>query len=194
MDAPIAPERSGVPYAVVATPWGPVHVAVSEIGVVALEVLTPEPAFVAGLERRLQCPVVRIAPARNPLLGRAVEELEEFLAGQRRAFDLAVDLAGRSEWDRTVLGMVRRVPWGGVTSYGRLARAIERPGAARAAGGAVGRNPIGLLIPCHRIIAGDGSLGGYGGDWFGSRERLLEIKRELLAREGVDLPATTFAV
>jgi methylated-DNA-[protein]-cysteine S-methyltransferase len=75
-----------------------------------------------------------------------------------------------------------------VTSYGRLARAIGRPGAARAAGGAVGRNPIGLLIPCHRVIAGDGSIGGYGGDWMGSREQLLDIKRELLALEGIGLP------
>ena len=51
------------------------------------------------------------------------------------------------------------------------------------------RNPIGLAIPCHRVIAGDGSIGGYGGDWFGSREQLLAIKRELLAREGIELPA-----
>ena len=78
--------------------------------------------------------------------------------------------------------------WGEVTSYGRLARSIGRRGAARAVGGSVGRNPIGLAIPCHRVIAGDGTIGGYGGDWFGSREALLSIKRELLAREGVGLP------
>ena len=88
-----------------------------------------------------------------------------------------------------MLGGVRRVGWGEATSYGRVARAIGRRGAARAVGGAVGRNPIGLAIPCHRVLAGDGSIGGYGGDWFGSREELLEIKRELLAREGISLPA-----
>jgi methylated-DNA-[protein]-cysteine S-methyltransferase len=77
-----------------------------------------------------------------------------------------------------------------VTSYGRVARRIGRPGAARAVGGAVGRNPIGIVIPCHRVVAGDGSIGGYGGDWWGSREALLEVKRELLRLEGVDLPAT----
>jgi methylated-DNA-[protein]-cysteine S-methyltransferase len=76
-----------------------------------------------------------------------------------------------------------------VTSYGRVARRIGRAGAARAVGGAVGRNPIGLLIPCHRVIAGDGSLGGYGGAWFGTREALLEVKRTLLELEGVALPA-----
>jgi methylated-DNA-[protein]-cysteine S-methyltransferase len=84
---------------------------------------------------------------------------------------------------------VRGIGWGEVTSYGRVARAIGRPGAARAAGGAIGRNPIGLAIPCHRVIAGDGTIGGYGGEWFGSRETLLEIKRELLAREGIRMPA-----
>jgi len=79
-----------------------------------------------------------------------------------------------------------------VTSYGRLAGLVGSRGAARAAGGAVGRNPIGLLIPCHRVIAGDGSIGGYGGAWWGGRDQLLAIKRELLAREGVALPATAF--
>jgi O-6-methylguanine DNA methyltransferase len=76
-----------------------------------------------------------------------------------------------------------------VTSYGRLAGAIGRRGAARAVGGAVGRNPIGLAIPCHRVIAGDGTIGGYGGDLFGSRDELLDIKRELLSLEGVTLPS-----
>ena len=80
-----------------------------------------------------------------------------------------------------------------MTSYGRLARAIGRPGAARAVGGSVGRNPIGLVIPCHRVIAGDGSIGGYGGSWFGDRDALLAVKRELLSLEGVHLSAGTVA-
>jgi methylated-DNA-[protein]-cysteine S-methyltransferase len=87
-----------------------------------------------------------------------------------------------------VLGGVAAVPWGEATSYGRVARRIGRPGAARAVGGAVGRNPIGIVIPCHRVLAGDGSLGGYGGDWWGSRDALLEIKRELLRLEGIEVP------
>jgi methylated-DNA-[protein]-cysteine S-methyltransferase len=67
---------------------------------------------------------------------------------------------------------------------------IGRAGAARAVGGAVGRNPIGIVIPCHRVIAGDGTLGGYGGGWWGGRQAGLELKRELLAREGVHLRAS----
>ena len=103
--------------------------------------------------------------------------------------ELPVALSGLPAWDRLVLEGVRTIPRGTVTSYGRLARLIGRPGAARAVGGAVGRNPIGLLVPCHRVVAGDGSLGGYGGGWWGSRDELLGIKRRLLELEGVAIPA-----
>jgi len=123
------------------------------------------------------------------ILDRAIAAIERFFERDPTAFDdLPLDLAGHGAWDRAVFLGVRRLRRGEVTSYGRLARMIGRPGAARAVGGAVGRNPIGLAIPCHRVIAGDGSIGGYGGDWFGSREQLLEIKRELLALEGIELP------
>ena len=103
--------------------------------------------------------------------------------------DVPIDLRTRSDWDRRVLEGVRQIPFGAVTSYGRLARLIGSPGAARAVGGAVGRNPIGLIIPCHRVIAGDGGIGGYGGEWWGSREEHLAVKRELLGLEGTDIPA-----
>lgn len=188
MIAVLAP--SVVRYAVVAAPWGPVHVATDAEAVLAVEVLTPEPAFVGGLARRFGRPVERTRIGRtSTLLDRAVDQVEAFLGGRRRAFELPVGLDDRPAWDRAVLDGVTAIEWGTVTSYGRLARRIGRPGAARAVGGAVGRNPIGLLVPCHRVIAGDGSIGGYGGAWYGTREQLLEVKRELLAREGVALPA-----
>jgi methylated-DNA-[protein]-cysteine S-methyltransferase len=98
--------------------------------------------------------------------------------------DLPLDLEDRPAWDRAVLGAVREIPWGATSSYGGIASTIGRRGAARAVGGAVGRNPISLAIPCHRVIAGDGSLGGYGGGWWGSRELRLDLKRELLGLEG----------
>ena len=171
--------------AAIAAPWGPVHIAATSRGVVALEILAPREEFVERLQRRLRR---QVGTSPNPILDAAVVQVEEFLDGRRRAFDLPIDLADRPAWDRTVLGAIREIPWGEVTSYGQLARRIDRAGAARAVGGAVGRCPIGLIIPCHRVIAGDGSLGGYGGDWFGSRQRLLELKSELLAREGIDIP------
>lgn len=111
-----------------------------------------------------------------------------FLDGDLDALDdLPTDLRDRPEWDRAVLGAVRTIRPGATASYGEVARMVGRPGAARAVGGAVGRNPLGLVVPCHRVIAGDGSLGGYGGGWWGGREAGLELKRQLLAREGVTL-------
>jgi methylated-DNA-[protein]-cysteine S-methyltransferase len=183
----MAAPRTGLRIAALPGPWGPIHVATSPRGVLAIAILSPREPFVADAVRRS-----RLEPTRGTsrLLDQAVAAIERFFADDPSAFDgLPLDLADRPAWDRAVLGAVRRLRRGEVTSYGRVARRIDRPGAARAVGGAVGRNPLGLAIPCHRVIAGDGSIGGYGGDWFGSRERLLEIKRELLAREGVELPA-----
>jgi methylated-DNA-[protein]-cysteine S-methyltransferase len=173
--------------AAVAGPWGPIHVATTPRGVLAIAILSPLEPFLADAGRRSG---LEPGGGTSRLLDRAVGAIERFFAGDPAAFDgLPLDLADRGLWDRAVLEGVRRLSRGEVTSYGRLARTIGRPGAARAVGGAVGRNPIGLAIPCHRVIAGDGTIGGYGGDWFGSREQLLEVKRELLALEGVALPA-----
>lgn len=175
---------------VVEAPWGPVHVAATAGAVVGLAVLAPRDLFVADVTRRTGWAEAARADRRtDETADRAATAVEAFLAGDPSELELLpLDLADRGPWDRAVLGAVADVGWGQVTSYGRVARAIGRPGAARAAGGSIGRNPIGLAIPCHRVIAGDGSIGGYGGGWFGSRETLLDIKRELLALEGVRLP------
>jgi methylated-DNA-[protein]-cysteine S-methyltransferase len=168
------------------SPWGPIRVAASDRAIVAIAVLAPRDGFAHDVLRRTGGD---LRPGSSPMLDRTIAAIESFIDG--RPADLValpIDLATAGAWDRAVLGGVRGLAWGEVTSYGRLAHTIGRRGAARAVGGAVGRNPIGLAIPCHRVIAGDGSLGGYGGDWFGSREALLEIKRELLAREGIVLP------
>ncbi len=176
------------PFAVLAVdaPWGPVQVAASADALLGLAVLAPPDLFAADVERRTRR---SRAERPSPFAERAAAAVDAFLGGDPAPLaGLPLDLADRGAWDRAVLGAVTEVGWGEVTSYGRVARAVGRPGAARAAGGAIGRNPIGLAIPCHRVIAGDGSIGGYGGEWFGSREVLLEIKRELLALEGVRLP------
>jgi methylated-DNA-[protein]-cysteine S-methyltransferase len=178
-------------YAVVAAPWGPIHVAATSRGVAALELFTPTERFIASLESRLHLPV---RPARAPrtaggdLAQRAAAEVEAYLAGSRAPFGLPIDFGARAAWDAAVFDGVRSVRWGEVTSYGRLARRIGRPGAARAVGGAVGRNPIALMVPCHRVIAGDGSIGGYGGAWWGTAEEMLTVKRTLLELEGIELP------
>ena len=96
---------------------------------------------------------------------------------------IPIDVADRPAWDRLVLDGVRTIPRGATASYGEVARRIGRPGAARAVGGAVGRSPIGLLVPCHRVIAGDGTLGGYGAAaWGGARPRSTSSRRSCGSR------------
>jgi methylated-DNA-[protein]-cysteine S-methyltransferase len=175
-------------WTVLGSPFGPLHVAATDVGICALGLRSTDESFSAGLARELRGPVVTAAhgtAAQRVHLEQARVQLAEYAAGERRAFDLPLDLAGCSAWDRSVLAAVRSIPLGETASYGEIARRIGRRGAARAVGGAVGRNPVGLVIPCHRVIAGDGTLGGYGGGWFGEREEALALKRALLAHEGV---------
>lgn len=179
--------------AVLATPVGPLHAAATAEGIVGLELRTTDEAFAASIRDRTHRGVVAAtdpsaSPASRGHLDRLEREVAEHVAGARDAFDVPVVLEGCSDWDRRVLEGVRTIPRGSTASYGEIARRIGKPGAARAVGGAVGRNPIGLLVPCHRVIAGDGTLGGYGGSWFGSRDELLRLKEQLLELEGVAPP------
>ena len=184
--------------AMIPGPWGPFHIAATAQGVVAVGWLTTDDAFEADLVRRLGAPVdtartgdLRVDDdyPRIAHLAAAVAALEDLLAGRPPPDGLRFDLADRPAWDRQVLAAVAGVPWGSTVSYGEIARRVGSPRAARAVGGAVGRNPIGLLIPCHRVIAADGTIGGYGGDAWGSRDDRLAIKRDLLLREGVTVAA-----
>jgi O-6-methylguanine DNA methyltransferase len=174
-----------VHVAIVDAPWGPLHLAAWDRGLVACESMTILEWFVEGLERRFRADVV-IGP--HSVLDEAAAQLRDFLDDRRRTFDVPIDLSDRPAWDQAVLGAVCDVPWGSTASYGQIARAVDRAGAARAVGGAVARSPIGIIVPCHRIVAANGSLGGYGADGFGSRLEHLRLKRELLLREGIDIP------
>jgi len=107
-------------------------------------------------------------------------ELDEYFEGRRRNFDLALDLRV-TPFNAAVLGELARVPYGTLASYGSLAARVGRPHAARAVGGVMNRNPIPIVLPCHRIVGADGSLTGYAGG--------LEIKRALLELEGAILGA-----
>jgi O-6-methylguanine DNA methyltransferase len=191
------PSPRGDPEAIVAASidaaWGPVHLAATGHGIVAIELMTTRDRFVAALERRLGRPVRWVEDAATPapddaaarnLRDGAAALIRALTGDDRNLGHLSLDLGDRPGWDRAVLGAVRTIPRGETRSYGEIARQIGTPGAARAVGGAVGRNPLALAIPCHRVIAGDGTLGGYGGGWWGDRERLLELKTELLAGEG----------
>lgn len=103
--------------------------------------------------------------------------MREYAAGARRAFDLPLDLRA-TPFTEKVLRALERVPHGTVTTYGAFARAIGAPRAARAVGLALSRNPVPLILACHRVVASDGTLGGFAG-----KARALDVKRRLLAHE-----------
>ena len=119
------------------------------------------------------------ASADKPLLVEAFAQLKAYLAGRLKVFDLPLETGG-TPFQREVWEALRRVPYGKTASYAEIARAIGRPKAARAVGMANHANPIAIIIPCHRIIASGGGLGGYGGG--------LALKRRLLALEGLYFP------
>jgi len=114
--------------------------------------------------------------ARHALLKQAKRELAEYFAGKRRRFEVALDPEGTA-FQRSVWKAISTVGFGETITYAELARRAGHPGSARAAGAATGRNPIGIIVPCHRIMGSDGSLTGYAGG--------LARKRALLALEGV---------
>lgn len=112
---------------------------------------------------------------RHPVLVRAVQQLTEYFAGARTVFDLPLDLHGGTAFQQSVWQALLRIPRGTTTSYGALGLGLGKPAAVRAVGAAVGRNPISVIVPCHRVIGSDGSLTGYGGG--------LPRKKWLLAHE-----------
>ena len=103
-----------------------------------------------------------------------IAQLEAYFGGELKVFDLALAPQG-TEFQRTVWKALLEIPYGGTISYGGLAARIRRPSASRAVGAANGANPIGIVIPCHRVIGANGSLTGYGGG--------IENKKKLLAHE-----------
>jgi methylated-DNA-[protein]-cysteine S-methyltransferase len=111
----------------------------------------------------------------DAVLQRGGEQLEEYFAGKRKTFDLPLAPRGTA-FQQSVWQALAGIPWGQWRSYGDIARAIGRPRAVRAVGAANGRNPLPIVVPCHRVVGSDGSLTGFAGG--------LEMKRYLLELEG----------
>lgn len=156
----------------VRSPVGPLELVASERGLMAVtfQGRTPAPYRTAN---------VRWIEAPERLRG-AAQQLGEYFAGERRRFDLPLDLRG-SEFQLRCWRALGRIPYGEVWSYAELAEAVGSPLAARAVGQANRSNPIAIIVPCHRVIASDGTLGGYAAG--------LAAKRFLLQLEGIRLPA-----
>lgn len=127
-------------------------------------------------------PVPMIMERETPVLRETRQQLKAYFAGKLRVFDLPLRLDG-TPFRQNVWEQLRQIPYGQVISYGELARRIGQPGASRAVGGANRHNPIAIIVPCHRVIAADGTLGGYSGNCDGS----AAVKRALLKLEGLNL-------
>lgn len=161
-------------YATLDSPIGPLFVAFSRLGVSAIAPAGDPTAFEARFAAEHGRPVARV-PAVPTRLARAIDRR---LAGERRA-GVPVDLRGATPFERAVWAKALEIPRGEVRPYGWIAAEIGRPRAVRAVGSALGRNPVPLVIPCHRVVRTDGRVGEYA---LGS-----DAKRAVLRAEGVDL-------
>lgn len=144
------------------SPIGTVVVRAGSRGIVGIDLCDDEPTDATG--------------EGSEYAEQAARELREYFAGERRSFDVQLDMKG-SDFSLAVWGALREIPFGQTVSYGDIARKIGRPSASRAVGAANGRNPIPIIVPCHRVIGADGALTGYAcGLW---------RKRWLLEHEGI---------
>ena len=159
-------------YTGIESPIGTVWATATEAGLLQVNFPRPEAEFVASLRRRVDAEIVHDPGRFDKFRG----SMEAYFDGERVAFDFPLDLRG-TDFQKAVWLATHRIPYGRLSSYGRLAAAVGRPKAARAVGNAVGANPLAIIIPCHRVIRSDGSLGGFGGR--------PDLKRYLLSLEGV---------
>lgn len=167
-----------VGYRVVDSPLGPLWIAVGPKGVLAIHYgAEPSAVDLARIVRTYGPGVLPDAHRADPV----ARELDQYFAGKRRRFDVAVDLTPLTDFQRRLLSATARVPFGEVSTYAKVAAQAGNEKASRAAGQALGSNPIPIVVPCHRVLASDGTLGGYSGG--------LDAKRRLLALERRSVPA-----
>ena len=162
------------------SPAGPLAFAVNEDGAL-VRLHFVESDYGPGLEEDLEdegyaveADEIRTAGARR--------EMSEYISGRRKTFDVPLAFAG-SVWQKAVWMELTRIPFGETRSYGQIADTLGRPGAARAVGRANASNVLPVVVPCHRVIAADGTLGGFNGGLH-LKERLLEHERNVLAAAG----------
>ncbi len=151
---------------VIQTPLGKIAISATELAVVALEFLPSKSKLQDFSDSKYA----------EQLVQDAKKQLVEYLAGKRTTFDLKLSPQG-TKFQQQVWKQIEKIPFGSVTTYGAIAKAIKRPLAARAVGGAVGANPIAIFIGCHRVMGSTGALTGYsGGNGLPTKRRLLELE------------------
>ena len=164
-----------VAYDIVDTPIGSLFVAATDAGLCRISYDPETDRVVEDLARTLGTRVLRSA---RPV-DQTRRQLAEYFEKRRTEFELDLDLSLAADFSRRVLDELALVPYGEVTTYGELAKRAERPRAARAVGTVMNRNPIPIVLPCHRVVGANGSLTGYAGG--------LDVKERLLRLEGAIL-------
>lgn len=152
-----------------ASPLGPMIVAATDRGLAGL--------WFEG-QRHLPDSTAWPHDASHPVLQQAVAQLQDYFAGRRIRFDLPLDLQGGTAFQQSVWQALLAIAPGDTTSYGVLSQSVGRPSAVRAVGAAVGRNPVSIVVPCHRVLGRDGSLTGYAGG-LERKSALLELERTI---------------
>ncbi|WP_328874822.1 methylated-DNA--[protein]-cysteine S-methyltransferase [Streptomyces sp. NBC_00287] len=151
-------------HTVIDSPYGPLTL-VADDGILCGLYMT---------EQRHRPPEETFGARDDTVFGAAEEQLEAYFAGELKEFTLELRLKG-TPFQHSVWDQLRRIPYGETRSYGDLADALGKPGASRAVGLANGKNPIGIIVPCHRVVGAGGSLTGYGGG-LDRKQRLLEFE------------------
>jgi len=162
-------------YRIVDSPVGRLTLGASDAGLAAALWDNDRPQVVS-LKRAAESPD-------HPILVRAARQLVEYFTGNRKSFDIPLYFAG-TEFQRKVWNALLTIPYGETRSYGQIARQIGHPDAVRAVGAANGKNPISIVVPCHRVIGSTGSLTGFGGG-LSAKARLLELEGALTASVGL---------
>jgi methylated-DNA-[protein]-cysteine S-methyltransferase len=174
-DAAAREQLLDVAYDLVDTPVGALLVATTERGLCRIS-YDAEPE--RELDRLARSFGVRVLRSARPI-DAARRQLDEYFEGARQDFDLAVDIELLADFNRRVLRELARVPYGEVVTYGELAARAARPRAARAVGTVMNRNPLPIVLPCHRVVGANGKLVGYAGG-LDRKETLLRLEGALL--------------
>jgi O-6-methylguanine DNA methyltransferase len=156
--------------------WGSIYLAATSRGLAGVQMGGSKKNWLTSLRRRF--PLAEGIEGDSAFLREAQRELREYFSGRRSDFRVRMDWAGLTNFQRSVLREVNAIPFGKTRTYGEIAQRIQRPRAARAVGGAVGGNPYAPIVPCHRVLAANGVLGGYSGaGGVKTKKRLLELEK-----------------
>lgn len=169
-----AKEAPLIQWGEMSSPLGPLFAAVNERGLCAIDFGRQQNKFLERFDPRARL------EKNSQAVERILAQLREYFSGERSSFNLPVDISQLTPFQRSVLDVACRIAPGQVWTYQRIAEELGRPRASRPVGGALARNPIPIVIPCHRVIASDGSLGGYsGGSGLKAKQWLLRLEGAL---------------